>query len=441
MILLKDIAHHKNNNPHKTALIYGPKKWSYEELWQEILQKANILYYENSTTLLLNFTNPVDNLIYFFAGLYLGKKSIFLPKDYPKAHVNSLLASVDGVLVSDISSVFKAPAPDVIAVKTNQNDYFLGVLSSGTTGQAKVIWKDYQAWVSAFKHQSVVFGINANDNLFVVDALGYSANLNAVVHMLWQGGTVFMAKLNEVKLWQQQFDKEQISSVFLVPSHARLLENFAVNDKVNSFITAGEKLDIPLAKKILRQFPQALLTEYYGSAELGHISFHQNEEILQNPISVGKAFPEVNISIDNQLIRVESPYVSPQYRNTPTNQDLGVWHNGHLLLLGREGRMFNRRGLNIFAEEIENAAQGLEFIKELAVVGVLKANNSHEITLFYTVNDTSFVNNSMHAVRIELESKLPKSKLPNRIKQLDFIPRTQAGKINYQALVAPSLAP
>lgn len=337
-------------DPSATALKYQGREISYEELYRQIRNRAAWLR-QHPADYLLCHSSEAENLVSFLALMYAGQKGVFCGKN-ASPELKLAYAQKYGLSLLDFIPVTsEAPAAPF---QPAESDLFLGILSPDKN---RLIWKDYRSWFSAFPSQSSVFGMHGKDRVMVVDALSYSANLNTVIHALWLGATVVMSPLREARNWGNIIRQEKISSLFLVPSHYRLLPENRTFPGVTSAVSAGEKLDPVLAEKLLRIFPEACLTEYYGAAELGHISYLQNREIVHRPASVGKPFPGVTVRIREEKIWVESPYVSPAYRHAPTVSDLGfIDREGHLCLLGRGGRMFHRRERNHFAEELENTA-------------------------------------------------------------------------------------
>lgn len=424
----------KNIDPNKIALIVNEISISYGELLIKIEKRANFFVTQKKDFLLSN-SNDLENLINFLAIISLGKKAVFGGKKLTNRQKIALANQFDLEILDEESNRLLFEINPVINTKEYKaTDLFLGVLTSGTTGDSKIIWKDYQSWFSAFPHQSKIFGISENDRIFVLNALGYSANLNAVLHGLWLGATLVLGSISEAKKWQEQFEKFKVTSVFLVPSHYRLINNKTTySDSIRSLVSAGEKLDGKTAKKLIEIFPNSNLTEYFGAAELGHISYQQNEDILNFPTSVGKAFPGVKIILKEGKIWVESSYVSPLYRNCATVNDIGFFdENQNLFLLGREGRMFNRRGLNIFAEEIENAAILHPFVSES--VAIEKKSSGIRSTIFLFVKPLQDSKISKKELNRFLLESIPKSKLPNRIIFVENIPKTSEGKIDFHAL-------
>ena len=424
----------KNIDPNKTAIIVEEVSISYGELLSKIEKRA-CYFVKQKKDFLLSNSNDVENLINFLAIIYIGKKAVFGGKKLSNLQKIAFGNQFDLEIVDDESNKKLLENTPIFKTKEfKSTDLFLGVLTSGTSGESKIIWKDYQSWFSAFPHQSKIFGISENDRIFVLNALGYSANLNAVLHGLWLGATLVLGSLWEAKKWQEQFEKLEVTSVFLVPSHYRLLNNKTIHsNRIKSLVSAGEKLDGKTAKKLIEIFPDSTLTEFYGAAELGHISYQQNEDILNFPTSVGKAFPGVKIILKEGEIWVDSSYVSPSYRNCATVNDIGFFdENLNLILLGRQGRMFNRRGLNIFAEEIENAATSHPFVSES--VSLEKKTNEIRSNILLFVKPTQNNKISKKELNQFLLDLLPKNKLPNRIIFVEDIPKTSEGKIDFQAL-------
>jgi len=427
--------------PEKEALVSSAHRLTYAALAEEILARgAKIRAGFSEKILLLAQGDPTQNLLDLLGAMAVGKTAIFTSRQVAPAQLRQLQTTHHAALLDDSAAAQLPDAAPLFPEEIHQampGDRFLGVLTSGTEAAPKVIFKDYQCWVSAFPHQSAVFGIGPDDRLLVLDALGYSANLDAALHLLWQGGTVVLTTLASAGSWLRQIEEQRISSVFLVPSHYRLwATKTGPLPGLKSLVSAGEKLDATTTRGLLAACPNARLTEYYGAAELGHVSYHQNDDILRFGYSVGRAFPGVDIRIDEQQILVESPYVSPDFRGVKSVFDLGTWEGERLLLLGRAGRMFNRRGLNVFAEELENAARQLPFVREVAAVGKRRADGSHDLFVAFSARHP-------HAPTVDygrelrqfLLKNLPSAKQPRRTAQFANLPRRDTGKIDYEAVL------
>jgi long-chain acyl-CoA synthetase len=410
----------KHIAPGKTALVHQGRTLTYGELGAEIQQRAAGL---KAKAYLLCHRSELENLINFLAVMHAGGRGVFPGKNWTGDALLSYAENFRLEILDEIPGGSNGTAPFV----PHDRDVFLGILSSGSTGTPKLIWKDYKAWFSAFPAQSEVFRLNTEDKLLVLDAMAYSANLNAVLHGLWLGMSITLTPLQEAKNWPTLL--MEATALFLVPSHYRLLPENKRYPQIRSAVSAGEKLDVKTAAKVLEIFPNACLTEYYGAAELGHISYIQNQEILDKPTSVGRAFPGVKISIREEKIWVDSPYLSPDFRQAPTVSDLGfVDEEGYLCLLGREGRMFNRRGLNIFAEEIENLCLSHPWVLEAALLQ--SARRPEQLCLWVVTKSPM----SSQEIRQFLLQSLRPDKLPNKIIFSQDLPRNPAGKVDFGVL-------
>ncbi len=427
--------------PEKEALVAGTCRLTYAALVEEICRRgAQIRAVVPGKTVLLTKPDSLENLLDLLGAMAVGKTAIFASVQLPTDQRESLRVAHSAVVLDD-SVAWQTASVLPLSIEEIRTgapaDRFLGVLTSGTEGTPKVIFKDYHCWVSAFPHQSAVFGLGPDDRLLVLDALAYSANLNSALHLLWQGGTVVLSALKSAGSWVRQIEEERISSVFMVPSHYRLWAGKTVRlPGVKSLVSAGEKLDAVTATALRTACPAARLTEYYGAAELGHVSYHQNDDVLRFGYSVGTAFPGVTIHLDDQKIRVQSPYVSPDFRTVNSVHDLGTWAGDRLVLLGREGRLFNRRGLNVFAEELENCARQLPFVEDVAVVGKRRKNGSHDLYLAFSArHPPAPLVDYGQELRAFLLNTLPPAKRPRRTAEFAHLPRRDNGKIDYPSVL------
>ncbi|MFT7483845.1 MAG: long-chain acyl-CoA synthetase [Oceanospirillaceae bacterium] len=426
-MLSDKILQNTRSNPDKIVISWRGETVTYGQLgiliesFQKKLTKPNKRFFIKSDF-------PIKAIAQLIACQLTGNSGLIISNDLPETDKSSLSVA-NGFIDFPTSESVSAPG------KEFTDNYFLGVLTSGSSGTPKVIFKDNDCWERAFSYQSQIFGIHAYDNIFVLDALAYSANLNAVIHALWLGASVTFGSLSSAKSWGKQFTEEQITSTFLVPSHLKLLMSQEVGRALKSVVTAGEKLSSVLAQSISKSCPDVTLTEYYGTAELGHISYHQNEEIIKNSLSVGKPFPEVQVDILDKQLYVKSPYVSPEYRNAKTVGDLGIWENDCLILLGRSGRMFNRRGLNIYAQEIEQKALLHPAINEAYLLERLVGTQKKLHLIFSVKSESPPYQNIAKALIIYLQALLPAAKCPNRVIEVKEIPRLSGGKIDENKLL------
>ncbi|AWV98097.1 AMP-binding protein [Arcticibacterium luteifluviistationis] len=406
-MITKRILNNAKLFPNKDAVVFNGTTVSYGDLAKSIHGK--VLNGNDSSGIGFVFnTNPVETLCSVLASNLLKRPVLVVPEDFPKRNLDKHTET--GI----------------------PSDAFIGILTSGSSGKPKTVWKSNDNWELAFKHQSEVFSVGKEDKVFVLDALSYSANLNAALHILWEGGTLVLGQLKKANKWQQMLEEREVTSCFLVPSHCQLLlQDGFVNENIKSLVTAGEKLPAKMAKELLEHFPKTILTEYYGAAELGHITYHQNADIYNFPHSVGKPFPQVRVEVKDDKVTVSSPFVSSEYKENGTVDDLGYFDKGdRLILKGRSGRMFNRRALNIYAQEIENIALEFDSVEKAVLV---ESEINQRLSLYFTTNSKALGNDEEELAAF-LRECLPSSKMPSFVKELKEIPHSNAGKVDFRAL-------
>lgn len=375
MLISSILSEQRKQQPDKIALIHGEKQWTYDALAEKCRELAS--YFVGEITVgekvLLQFADPEAQLIVFLALVKAGAACLLADEQLTEGKRKAVCAQqgITKVYLAEpvTESIIKRELPVL-----RPEDFFLGALTSGTSGEPKVIWRSQDSWISAFSAQSKVFGIAKTDVLYIAGGLSYTSNLNAVLHMLAQGGRVVLAKNKFPRTWLKEINGRQVTSIFMVPANYRALLKVIREPvpQVRSLVTAGAKIDGKTVKELLGAFPQAQLTEYYGAGELGYVSYAREEDILDDPCTVGRPFPGVNISLDaQQVIWVESPYLAPGVQPKATAGDLGCWNaNGLLTLFGRRQDIINVGGAKIYAGEVERVLNGCAEVSEAFVQGV-----------------------------------------------------------------------
>ncbi|MCE5286655.1 MAG: AMP-binding protein [Pelosinus sp.] len=356
----------------KPCLIFGEKLYTYQQISERVNLVASHLaaQIKKGDRVLVKLANPVKALLHFFAVVKAGGVCVLID---PAASVEvcTELAKAEQILFT-ITEDFVLPAKTALLPKITEADLFLGALSSGSTGMPKVIWRDHQSWVRAFSFQSQLFNLCANDTLYLAGSLAYSANLNACVHMLSEGGTVVLAGSSMPRTWLKEMRLQNATAIFMVPANYRILLKVLTKPLtgINSIVSCGAKLDHSTAKALLGFFPNAAVVEYYGASELGHVSYLTGEDLLTQSQSVGKPFPHVKITIEENVIWAESPYLAPKYRPKATVGDLGRVDGGYLYLLGRKTGLINTGGIKVIPEQVEDILRECPGVADAAVAGL-----------------------------------------------------------------------
>lgn len=419
----------------KVCLIHGDTRLTYGELQDrtEQLAKRLAVQIRKGDSVIIKLSDPVRQLLYLLAVIKAGGSGVLIDPQTSEAVTAGLISRhqlcgyIDDhtPLPDETAAVLPAIAPQ---------DIFLGALSSGSTGDPKLIWRSHQSWSQAFAAQSEVFSIRSADTLFLAGSLVYTANLNACVHMLAAGGTVVIAANGMPRTWLRELTAYQVTAIFMVPAnYRRLLQSLpAPLPQVVSMSSVGAKLDRHTVERLMHCFPQARIVEYYGASELGHVSYLTAEELLEHPDSVGKAFPGVKVEITDGVIWVESPYLAPNYQPRATVGDLGrIDADGYLYLLGRKQGVINSGGVKVIPEQVEAVLLQCPGVAEAVVAGVADPIRGQKVCAWLVKSRTDLKAGDVLAF---CRQKLLKAYCPQQVIFIDTLPLTSSGKPDRRSL-------
>lgn len=421
----------RNKAGNKICLIYDNVQLTYQEFSQQVDCLAFRLasQIKKGDKVLLKLADPLSQLLYFFGIIKAGGACVFIDSSTPEELCAVLMATHKlGLYIDESFSVSTVSALTLPLI--TERDIFLGALSSGSTGTPKLIWRDHQSWTSAFSNQSRVFHLSKTDTLYLVGSLVYTANLNACLHILSEGGTVMFASNSMPRTWVRELTVNHISAIFMVPANYRiLLKKMKLPlPEITSAVTCGAKIDPYTIQRLVEYFPRANICEYYGASELGHVSYSTAKDLLERPSSVGRAFPNVTISIENDTIWVESPYIAPFYRPKATVGDLGsLDDNGYLYLWGRKGGIINTGGIKVIPEQVEAVLLQCPGISAAAVGGIDDPVRGQKVCAWIVKNQMTLTPSDILSF---CQRKLRPHYCPQKIIFLDEIPLNQNGKID-----------
>lgn len=447
MLIYSNFKKHANNHPNKIAIKKGLKSINYKKLdfITDFIASKLLAVLDSKTNdkVFIRQSDEILYIIYLISLSKINKTSILIDVDFNKNIYQNLYNKVKPKLVIDDNFNYNELINNMICndfdythidleCNMNSNNIFLGCLSSGSTGDAKLIYKNHNCWVKAFKHQSNIFKISKHDKLFLVGNLVYTANLNSAIHILYTGGTIVFSTSKFPKTWIKEIYSNKITSIFMVPSHYRLLVKsmHSENTYLKSLLSCGCKMDTTTLKSIIKLFPNAVFHEYYGASELGHVSYISADEILKKQDSVGIAFPDVEIHIKDSIISVTSPYISPLYGDTYSVSDIGYLKDGYLYLSGRLDNMINKAGYKIIPSKVESIILNSNIIEDICLFSVNDKVKHQKLCAFIVKSDKF----SANTFKEYIKNNLPKNMIPQIIKYIDFIPLNSSGKPDIKLL-------
>jgi long-chain acyl-CoA synthetase len=165
---------------------------------------------------------------------------------------------------------------------------------------------------------------------------------------------------------------------------------------------------------------------------LGHISYQSAAELLSHPGSVGKAFPGVTITIADNIIWVESPYLALEYRPKASIGDLGRFDDdGCLYLQGRVQGLINSGGVKVVPEQVEAVLLQCPGVGEAAVSGIDDPVRGQVVCAWLVKNRPELKSRDVLAF---CRGKMFAHCCPRKIIFVDSMPLTAGGKIDKRQL-------
>ncbi|MCA1440575.1 AMP-binding protein [Ensifer sp. IC4062] len=330
---------------------------------------------------------------------------------------------------------------------------FLIVFTSGTTGEAKAIFRDRRSWRLSLETGQNFFGLGAETTTYAPGPLAHGLTLYALAESLKAGAEFIGARHFDPRQAVATIATREVKRIVLVPTMLRRLceqvRGSTTLPSVETITVAGAKLT-PADRKVARlAFPEARILEYYGASELGFITVAGAAD-NHTPTAVGKAFPGVRLQIldeaGNRLpagetgtIFVESALISDGYvaggdgagfgrhGDLATVGDLGFLDpDGTLHLIGRTGGMVLSGGNNIYPSEVEAVITAADEVSAVQVLGLDHPDLGSELAAIIQPRGEAF---DRLALERHLAAALPRYKHPRKIWLCRHMPMTASGKI------------
>ncbi|WP_297420681.1 AMP-binding protein [Clostridium sp.] len=460
--LLKEISRLREN---KDFLVIDEKKYTYGEVYNAsklLGQKLNNLiktsYLEDSKNKLLIYCDDFYfQLLIFFASNFFEQIPIIAHNSLKAETIMKIIIQnniqyvisdkylkFDNVRTVEINRDILG-FEEILIYKTNvlsrnvkNFKVCMGALTSGSTDIPKVLYRTYESWSDFFKIQNKIFKINLDSKVFINGSLSFTGNLNVVMSVLYEGGTIISVSNFNCKKWMLVIDEEKVTNIYLVPTKLKMLNTFLKEsvDSVRSIFTGSQLLFEKTADKLMEKFPNSEITLYYGASELNYITYLNYEEIRSKPLSVGRPFPNIDIIIKDDFIYVNTKYHVEGMRNPCTVYDMGyVDSEGYLIFEGREDNVINKGGFKISGIKIENEIKRINGISDVAVIGYDHEKKGKEIAAFIIVNKDITKKTIIEKLKINL---MP-IEIPKKIIFIQNMPLNSSGKIDRFKLIEDNL--
>ena len=392
----------------KTALITETAVYTYGELWQKAMNiRNNILpdeavHYIHSTTI-------ADQLCQFLA--YSGSTTV---------PIMATTASMRQPLSVDLE------VPPTAC---------MGVMTSGSTGPSKILWRDFASWAHFFPIQNHIFGLTEQTIILCQGSLAFTGNLNLYLGVLSVGGTIVGMDSFHPKTWLSYIDRYQVNAIYLIPAKLFLLPQIAhgVYLTVQHIISGSQAMGKQQAQWLQQIFPHSEVVLYYGASELNYITYSKDADMTEDRSIVGKPFPGVDVTVDEktQDIVVTTPYHVLNVSVPTSLHDKGyIDTKGNLHFLGRSGDYCNVNGRHVSRYRIEQAVCEHMPVREAAVL--VHHRDRADVLTVIAGGATALITRAM--LWKTLRPYLQADEIPKACIVMDRLPKNESGKIDRPAL-------
>ena len=389
MTIIERLQQYKDLEPHKIALVVDEEQYTYGQLYDAILSMEfnntsriiNLDQFNDgpkNKVLLIQSLSFVEQLLQWLWGLYKGYISMVCHNEMDMAYIDELarIISVEGVPTS--------------------SDF--GVLTSGTTGRPKPLWRSESSWREFFDIQNNIFHINKDTKIFLHGSFSFTGVSNMVIAVLWSGGTVITTRSLRPIRWIQLIDKYHVDHIYALPTKLRLLVRHCKSklDSISYIIGGSQVLDRQLMEQLELICPNMEFILYYGASELNYITYCTGKEWLDREGTVGRPFPSVQIEEQNGVIYVTTKYHIVGIPDTYTVKYL----------------------------------QSLQGVSEVAVITINDEIRGEDFIAYMVLEDNTELSKIVECIHHER----PSVEWPKAILEIPLVPLTECSKVDKRKL-------
>lgn len=320
-------------------------------------------------------------------------------------------------------------------------DYIRLILSSGTTGNNKVIPLDFETFCKRL-HSGLSYWINSTPEINL-QALSTIGGFFTVMDRLYMGSPVYLST-QPFKLAASNDIQSLTGSPIQISHWIDKITNLNSDLKrLNQVTISGGMISATLHRRILQSLTDSV-RNVYGSTEIGGISFLN---IDKNKPTYGSGFllPEIEVQIikeepseNDGIIRLKSPNMVSNYFNDESSTNkyfIGGWfypgdrgnlhNNGLLTISGRDAELINAGGVKVNPEILDEDILNFPGIQDAACFGIENKNGITQVACALVCpEDFNLKKLKQHLLNIHGIAKAPSIFL--KIKK---IPRNTMGKV------------
>lgn len=311
----------------------------------------------------------------FYALLAAGK-SIFLPQNAQPEHIREIKAQVQasiGCAAIDPDLITQSHWPSrpsfCLDIKADAEITFF---TSGSTGQAKAIVKQFSHLQTEISCLETNFGTAVNGSVFL-STVSHQHIYGLLFKILWpmtMGHALVCQAFEYPESMASKITESAYSSITLIASPAHLhrlcTDNplLSVKQSITSVFSSGGPLDADKNVSLQQQLACNII-EVYGSTETGGIAWRQRDSITDD---IWQTFAGVSVAYQHNtdLLLLSSPYISQkQYSG---DDRIALISSQQFRLLGRADDIVKIEEKRISLREVQLRCQQHQYVQDVYVL-------------------------------------------------------------------------
>ncbi|MBG9733430.1 non-ribosomal peptide synthetase [Paenibacillus alvei] len=478
--------------PDHTAIEDRQRALTYRELDEQTNRLARLLIANGlQRDMLAAILLPpcLEQIVCILAVMKAGGAYLPIDSDYPAERIAYLLEDSGAQLlltggqlrdkqrfsgrVVDVldPSLLEKSSPEPITRSGSSRQLAYVIYTSGSTGKPKGVMVEQQGLVNYIWWARKVYANGQQADFPLYSSISFDLTVTSIFTPLVTGGKIVIYGDDDKDLAVQRIFKDnKVQIVKLTPSHLKFIKEWDNrHSRVTALIVGGEQLDMCLASEVLDSFGgEVAIFNEYGPTEtvVGCMIYQFDAQIRRASVPIGKAADNVRIYLldgsqrlvpkfsvgeiyiagdgvargylkRSDLTRerfVEDPFTERLGAVMYRTGDLARWlPEGNMEYIGRADDQVKIRGYRIELQEIQHELQQLPGVRE-AVVTAHKDNAGQAYLCAYVIASRPV---TISVIRKELNDTLPSYMLPSYVVQVEHIPLTANGKVNFHALPKP----
>ncbi|MEL7041516.1 MAG: class I adenylate-forming enzyme family protein [Pseudomonadota bacterium] len=424
----------------------------------------------------LSANNCLEHLFCLLGGLQLGAVTCLMNTKLARADQRALMEEADGTLLvsdrapdtdlahfhlHDITRTSAAPAdpwrpgPDSLAMM---------MYTSGSSGLPKGVPITHAGYSWALRRFTGLAETMAGRTGIVAAPLFHMNGQFHVLNLLSCGAHVVLMKQFSAAAMLQAIETHNVVRVTGVPTMAALMAE-AVESSATVDTSRVEQIGLgssPLSKQLLARiqaaFPNAVITNGFGTTETGPVSFSAHPDGQPTPpTSLGALMEGVEAKLvdgaspNEGVLHIRNPMTLKGYWKRPDDTakriDADGWYitgdrmrrdeNGFYYFVGRADDMMQVGAENVYPTSVEQVLEQHQDVLEAAVVAVPHAVKNEAPVAFIIRRSETLTEDALKAFSIE---NGPAYAHPRRVFFIDELPLAATNKIDRKALTEAAIA-